>query len=217
MLLLLCLPLVAAFVLPPQEPPSFVLCAATKKKKVAPARGFGALPPCPCASGKTSDKCCDVLVRDLEARRLASPGAIVRSRYTAYARNDCDYVIATTHPRNPDFQDDKKKWRKELEANAYKDYAFLGAVVTSEKVTDTKGEVVFVAKLRNKKTKDRADFTEHSFFERGAEGDWQYVGGDIKLANSDLKIDNSLRLEEEPNQQQEENLLLNKEQPKIVQ
>jgi len=38
----------------------------------------------------------------------------MRSRYSAYAFGKIDYIIQTTHPQNPRYETNKKKWREEL-------------------------------------------------------------------------------------------------------
>lgn len=55
---------------------------------------------CPCGSPSgvaTYDECCGPLHRG--ERQAASPEELMRSRYTAYAVGDTDYVWRTWHPR----------------------------------------------------------------------------------------------------------------------
>ena len=51
---------------------------------------------CPCGSGKQYSVCCQPFLN----RQIlpATPEALMRSRYTAYVRQDADYLIATWHP-----------------------------------------------------------------------------------------------------------------------
>ncbi len=50
---------------------------------------------CNCGSGVSYEKCCGLF----HAGDLApTPQALMRSRYTAYARANYDYVLATWHP-----------------------------------------------------------------------------------------------------------------------
>ena len=51
--------------------------------------------PCPCGSGDTLDLCCGPLHRG--KRKAETAEALMRSRYSAYARSELDYLIAT-HP-----------------------------------------------------------------------------------------------------------------------
>ncbi len=50
--------------------------------------------PCPCQSKKTFDRCCQPL---LQGKRAAATAAeLMRSRFTAYAEGQVDYLIMTT-------------------------------------------------------------------------------------------------------------------------
>jgi SEC-C motif-containing protein len=40
--------------------------------------------------------------------------ALMRSRYSAYALGLAEYIIRTTHPTNPHYQRNLKKWEKEI-------------------------------------------------------------------------------------------------------
>lgn len=51
---------------------------------------------CPCGSGESFKKCCRRFISG--TARPASPPALMRSRYSAYATGAVDYLIRTTHP-----------------------------------------------------------------------------------------------------------------------
>jgi len=51
--------------------------------------------PCPCGSGLDYAQCCRPLHRGEPA---SSPEALMRSRYSAFVRDDADYVRASWHP-----------------------------------------------------------------------------------------------------------------------
>ncbi|MFN3713548.1 MAG: YchJ family protein [Alcanivoracaceae bacterium] len=51
---------------------------------------------CLCGSGVAATQCC---VRFHAGEAAPTPEALMRSRYTAYARNRMDYVRATWHPQ----------------------------------------------------------------------------------------------------------------------
>ncbi|MCX8955908.1 YchJ family protein [Erwinia psidii] len=52
--------------------------------------------PCPCCSGLQYNLCCQPC---LSGKTLPStPEVLMRSRYTAYAKKDTDYLMATWHP-----------------------------------------------------------------------------------------------------------------------
>lgn len=49
---------------------------------------------CPCGTGLSTDLCCG---RYLDGEPAPTPEALMRSRYSAFALNLCDYVLATWH------------------------------------------------------------------------------------------------------------------------
>lgn len=88
----------------------------------------------------------------------------------------------TTHPDNSSFEEDRNKWRKALADQPYDDYKFVGVDILDESVEEQEASVTFVAKLKHKKTKERADFQEKSFFQLDADTGWLYLGGDVMNA-----------------------------------
>ncbi len=92
----------------------------------------------------------------------------MRSRYSAYALGLVDYIIATTHPQNPNYQQDKQKWRREILAFS-QGTRFLGL-----EILEAKGDTVtFRAILEG-----GASFTEKSRFQQ-VEESWFYLSGHI--------------------------------------
>ncbi|GAB2763785.1 YchJ family protein [Nocardioides salsibiostraticola] len=59
--------------------------------------GLGLAPPCPCGTGTSYDACCGRFHR--RAERPSTPEELMRSRYSAFAMDDLDYVFVTWHPR----------------------------------------------------------------------------------------------------------------------
>ena len=51
---------------------------------------------CPCGTNKAYSQCCEPLIRG--ERQAATPEELMRSRYSAYAKTEVDYIINTTHP-----------------------------------------------------------------------------------------------------------------------
>lgn len=68
---------------------------------------------CQCHSGLPYSDCC----RDYHQGKAFPESALVlmRSRFCAYARHLDNYIIKTTHPENPSYTSDKKKWKKSIE------------------------------------------------------------------------------------------------------
>ena len=139
------------------------------------ARGFAtaaASCPCPCGSGDTLDLCCGPLHRG--ERKAETAEALMRSRYSAYARSELDYLIAT-HPMPSEAPVQR---RRELKKSC-RDSRWRGLKVLSTeagKADDLEGivrfEAVFLAGGQ------RFVHRETSLFQRrngDPEGDWLYI------------------------------------------
>jgi peptide deformylase len=66
---------------------------------------------CPCGAEKDYNNCCQPL------HRGAFPGdalALMRSRYSAYAYGNSEYIIKTTDPKNINYQENHALWAKEI-------------------------------------------------------------------------------------------------------
>jgi hypothetical protein len=96
---------------------------ATKKKEKKRSNyrknssgGFGgaAMESCPCGSGETYAACCGKLHTDVNSYRIASPEQVVRARYSAYAKKRPDFLMASTHPLNKNFDSDLTRWKDSI-------------------------------------------------------------------------------------------------------
>jgi SEC-C motif-containing protein len=120
--------------------------------------------PCPCGSGAGYHACCGPLHHGERAAGTAEE--LMRSRYSAFARGDADYLFRTWHPRT-------------RPADVTVDPA---VVWTSLQVTDIeaggaeddRGEVEFTARFDDDGRP--SEMHERSRFERRA-GRWVYVDG----------------------------------------
>ena len=66
---------------------------------------------CPCGSGKKYKECC------YKWHKIGSaPNALLlmKSRYTAYAVGNADYIIKTTHPDSPHYEKDLNAWKRSI-------------------------------------------------------------------------------------------------------
>lgn len=106
---------------------------------------------CPCGSGKNYRECCQVFHLKGEA-----PNALLlmRSRYSAYAKHLCRYIIATTHPQNPHYCLDLKKWEREI-LQFSKETQFLGLEIQDYNSKEKEATVTFVAHLMQSGQKKR--------------------------------------------------------------
>jgi SEC-C motif-containing protein len=127
--------------------------------------------PCPCG-GPSYAACCGP--RHDGSRPAETAEALMRSRYSAFARCLPDYLQAT-HDAPPTAQD-----RRELEAAA-RAVTWLGLTIHQTArggQTDEEGVVEFTARSRD----DRHVYALHerSRFRRVA-GRWMYVDGECRL------------------------------------
>ncbi|KAA5596244.1 YchJ family protein [Blastochloris sulfoviridis] len=119
---------------------------------------------CPCCSGRPFDQCCGPLLAG-EAQ-AGSPEALMRSRYTAYARGDFDYILATTDPqRRYDFDHDvARAWMRTS--------TFTGLKVLAGSEEGNKGVVEFIASFRRNGGREEKHRERSLFRKQG--GRWFY-------------------------------------------
>ena len=96
----------------------------------------------------------------------------MRSRYTAYALGEADYIIATTDPEGPMWETDHDAWRASI-AEFSRGCDFLGVEVLDASIDGDTGTVLFDARLTRRR--EDVSFEEHSTFVR-REGRWLYQG-----------------------------------------
>lgn len=121
---------------------------------------------CPCHSGKTFEKCCQVFLDG--NKKPPTVAKLMRSRYSAFSLGGYgEYLFATWHPA----------YRGQL--NAYelsiRSTDWIGLKIISSNQQGEKGEVEFIARFRNS---DGTTSThhEHSSFTR-EKGMWLYCDG----------------------------------------
>lgn len=121
---------------------------------------------CPCGSGLHLDDCCGPY---LDGEPAPTAEALMRSRYTAFARADEDHVFRTWHPRT-------------RPAGPYADpditWTGLRILHTGDGgVEDDTGEVEFIASWRRDDGVS-GEVHEFSHFARRA-GRWFYLDGEL--------------------------------------
>jgi SEC-C motif domain protein len=94
----------------------------------------------------------------------------MRSRYSAYALDNAAYIMATTHPDNTLYRDDKTAWRTDIET-FMRSTRFAGLQILNFE-DDT---VTFRATLFEGERD--ISFTEKSLF-RQHDGRWLYLSGE---------------------------------------
>jgi uncharacterized protein YchJ len=107
---------------------------------------------------------------------------VVRARYSAYAKRDVDFIIASTHPLTKNFITDIEHWKETIRTNCYDNFELTNCEIVDE-TYDGEGEkeianVKFIAKMTQVDSKEKTAFMETSLFERAvkhiANGAWLY-------------------------------------------
>lgn len=127
---------------------------------------------CPCCTGKTYDNCCKPLHDGGSATNAL---LLMRSRYSAYAMERADYIIRTTHPKNPHFRLDIAGWTKDI-LKFCRDTHFQKLEILEFIDGDDVAYVTFVAHL--KQNHRDVSFCEKSRFEK-LDGSWLYHSGTL--------------------------------------
>lgn len=134
------------------------------------------LKQCPCCSGNNYNDCCGQFIS--KANFPESPEQLMRSRYTAYAIANIDYIFDTMREKALKGADraESLKWSKTSN--------WLGLEIIEASDVDSSsdyGEVKFVAKfIQDNK---QHELKEHSSFKK-IDGRWYYVGG---IENYDIE------------------------------
>jgi len=129
---------------------------------------------CPCGLDASYGACCGRYhIGDAVA---AGASELMRSRYAAYARGEVDYIIETTDPGSPAWQEPVEVWRDEIRRFG-RERQFLGVEILDFFEDGDQAEVLFLARLQAD-GKD-ASFEERSGFVRRG-GRWLYRSGEPK-------------------------------------
>ena len=127
---------------------------------------------CPCGSRSSYPACCGRYVDGAELPE--TPDVLMRSRYSAYAVGDVDYIVNTTDPEGEAWEEDEVEWRESV-AQFARRCDFYGVDILSCEVDGDRGTVKFHAKL--KRARADTSFTELSYFVR-QDGRWLYTSGE---------------------------------------
>ena len=130
---------------------------------------------CPCGSGKRYALCCHRLHRG--GTLAETPEELMRSRYTAYALGDWDYIVRTWHPRTRPDDPSTSSGHRSGVAAPDPHLTWTGLEIEGAGLDDdSHGWVAFRASYRT--PSGDGVLAEHSRFEVRA-GRWTYVDGDI--------------------------------------
>jgi SEC-C motif-containing protein len=120
---------------------------------------------CPCCSGEEYSTCCKPYHDGAWAPTAL---ALMRSRYSAYALGKANYIVVTTHPQSPYYEQDRKKWKKGI-----LEFCHSTQFLKLEILGYGEDWVHFIAHL------SKANLDEKSQFEK-VDGRWMYLKGEIK-------------------------------------
>ena len=95
----------------------------------------------------------------------------MRSRYSAYAFGLSDYIMDTTHPDNPDYTDNRKEWKKEIDRFC-EGTVFEKLKVLSSSQEEDQAFVSFEAYLSSGLLAEKSRFLREN-------GRWLYVDGEF--------------------------------------
>ena len=123
---------------------------------------------CLCGSDKKYKKCC----RPYHSGQPApTPEALLRSRFSAYALNNVQYIMDTTCKDGPRYGGNQYRWEAQLTAYAtYNQFIGLAIEDVDENIITYRAEVVF-GSVDN-------SFTEKAEFRQNDAGRWCYYDGE---------------------------------------
>ena len=122
--------------------------------------------PCPCGSKKKYKKCCAIYHKGALAPNAL---ALMKSRYSAFAVGDSNYIMKTTHPDNDDYTTQTAQWKSAIESFCTHT-EFLGLKIIEFIDGETEAFVTFEADLSSGLLKERSRFLKE-------DGKWLYVDG----------------------------------------
>jgi len=125
---------------------------------------------CPCGTGLAYEECCGPIING--TRNASNPEQVMRSRYTAYAKQEIRYLYSSLHPDHRKGYDEKAT-RKWAQGSQWHKLEIIGTKGGSE--GDTEGTVEFVATF----TEGGARRKHHELASFKKEvGNWYFVTGD---------------------------------------
>ena len=120
---------------------------------------------CFCGNQKTFDNCCEIYINGIEKAPTAE--ALMRSRFTAFATQAIDYLIASTHSSTRKFhkKSDILEWSESNQWNKL------------EVIEATENTVTFKAFFLDSQLKAQIHYEKSTF--KNENGSWFYVDGEF--------------------------------------
>lgn len=128
---------------------------------------------CPCGSGKTYAECCEPIIKG--TKKAPTAESLMRARYTAYEKQEIDFIINTCEASDEVAEIDRKAtedWSKNSTWHGLQ-------ILRTEKGTesDEEGVVEFEATYTRKQIRDVHH--EMAYFKK-INGEWVYSVGQLK-------------------------------------
>lgn len=124
--------------------------------------------PCPCGSGQKYKKCCAPYHKGAIPKNAL---LLMKSRYSAYAVGDSDYITKTTHPDNPDYTKDTKAWKASIDLFSQQTQ-FQGLEIFGWIDGEEEAFVTFKASLSSGVLMEKSRFLK-------VDGRWLYINGEL--------------------------------------
>ena len=121
---------------------------------------------CYCGSDKSFDLCCNIYIKGIQKAPTAL--ALMKSRYSAYATNQVDYLLATTHSSE----------RKYYSREEILHWATANKWQKLEIISATENTVEFKAYFLNENNIKQVHHEFSTFKQEN--GSWFYVDGKFK-------------------------------------
>ncbi|MCG3676559.1 YchJ family protein [Aliarcobacter butzleri] len=128
---------------------------------------------CPCGSLKKYKKCCKIFHDNI--KKPSNALELMKSRFSAYAFEQSEYIIKTTYKDNPDFSTNISVWKEEIEMFS-KNKNFEKLEILNFEESDFEAFVTFKATLFQ--NNNDISFIEKSKFKK-LDGIWLYVDGEF--------------------------------------
>ncbi|WP_292654558.1 YchJ family metal-binding protein [Nitratifractor sp.] len=124
--------------------------------------------PCPCGSGNKYKRCCRPYH---QGKRAPDALTLMKSRYSAYAAGEADYILRTTHPLCPEYSKERKRWKAEVERFS-RQTDFLRLDILEYQPGEAEAFVLFRARFRDGVLIEKSRFL-------CVEGEWLYRSGEF--------------------------------------
>jgi SEC-C motif domain protein len=142
---------------------------------------------CMCGSLETYVSCC----KSLHEGAVSDPASLIRSRYSAYASSNIDYIISTTSKTSSDYKafidtpiaptNGIKRWTKSIKSNMIEQYQYVRMEIDSVNVNENGLEATVSWRHLAIRIADNVMYPiEEISALANLDGTWSYVKGDVK-------------------------------------